>query len=82
MNQNHGKFKSYELMERDIGGDEMREAKKEKKENKKMGKFSSSSFVVPTCLRNEFLSFSRNLSILRDLSRCSSSSGVNLSLNK
>lgn len=37
---------------------------------------------VRTCRRNEFLSFSKNLSILRDLSRCSSSSGVNRSLNK
>lgn len=34
------KFKSYELMERDIGGDEMRVAMKMKKEMKKMGKFS------------------------------------------
>lgn len=38
--------------------------------------------ALPTCLLNEFLSFSRNLSILRDLSRCSNSSGVNRSLMK
>lgn len=37
--------------------------------------------LIFTCRRNEFLSFSRNLSIFLDLSRCSSSSGVNRSLS-
>lgn len=46
------------------------------------GRWKMGKVVDITCRRNEFLSFSRNLSILRDLSRCSSSSGVNRSLRK